>query len=64
MLPEKVKSLDVSIGRAGRGQLLYSSRFEFRYLDMGTEQQCVGLLMPPTAPTYQDAALGRIARLW
>ena len=57
MLPDKVKSLAVSIGCAGRGQLLHSSRFEFRYLDMSTEQQCVGLLMSPTAPTYQDTAL-------
>jgi serine/threonine-protein kinase HipA len=57
MLPEKIKSLDVSIRETGRGQLLHGSRFEYRYIDFETNQLCVGLLMPPTNPTYQDTAL-------
>ena len=57
MLPEKIKSLDVTIGQQGRGQLLHSSRFEFRYLDVTSYQQSVGLLMPPSVPTYLDTAL-------
>ena len=38
LLPEKIKSLDVSVGHAGRGQLLHSSRFEYRYLDIRADQ--------------------------
>ena len=57
LLPENIKSLDVSVGHAGRGQLLHSSRFEYRYLDIRADQSCVGLLMPLKAPIYQDTAL-------
>ena len=57
MLPEKIKLLDVVIGRNGSGQLLHQSRFEFRYLDASPGQAAVGLLMPPSKLTYEDSAL-------
>jgi len=57
MLPDKIKLLDVRVGKSGSGQLLHQSRFEFRYLDASASQLPVGLLMPPTQLTYQDSAL-------
>ena len=57
MLPDKIKILDLSIGQAGRGQLIHQSQFEFRYLDAGLLQPAVGLLMPPAKLTYFDSAL-------
>ena len=57
MLPEKIRLLNVAIGRTGGGQLLHQSRFEFRYLDANPSQPAVGLLMPPSQLTYQDGAL-------
>lgn len=57
MLPDKIRLLDVRIGKSGGGQLLHQSRFEFRYLDASPSQLPVGLLMPPTQLTYQDSAL-------
>ena len=57
MLPDKIKLLDVCIGKNGGGQLLHQSRFEFRYLDASASQLPVGLLMPATQLTYHDSAL-------
>jgi len=57
MLPEKIRLLNVAIGRSGSGQLLHQSRFEFRYLDPSPSQPAVGLLMPPSKLTYEDSAL-------
>lgn len=49
MLPEKIRSLDVSIGNAEHaGQLIKSSNYEFRYLSTDSDQPEVALLMPPT----------------
>ena len=48
MLPEKVRSLDVSIGDAEHvGQLIKTSNYEFRYLSAEASQPEVALLMPP-----------------
>ncbi|HEY4067006.1 MAG TPA: type II toxin-antitoxin system HipA family toxin [Burkholderiaceae bacterium] len=60
MLPEKIRSLGVSIGgrEHAAGQLLKTSIYEFRYLDLDPEQPEVGLLMPArTRPTWQDGDL-------
>ncbi|MBT9492495.1 MAG: type II toxin-antitoxin system HipA family toxin [Paucibacter sp.] len=57
-LPEKIKQLQVEIGGAVRGQLLKHSVYEFRYIDSAVEDQpAVGLLMPPSTPTYRDGDL-------
>jgi serine/threonine-protein kinase HipA len=57
-LPEKIKQLEVEIGGAVRGQLLKHSVYEFRYTDSALEDQpAVGLLMPPSTPTYRDGDL-------
>ncbi len=57
-LPEKIKQLEVEIGGAQRGQLLKHSVYEFRYLDSSAaDQPAVGLLMPPSTPTYRDGDL-------
>ena len=40
------------------GQLLKHSVYEFRYLGSeATDQPAVGLLMPPSNPTYRDGDL-------
>ena len=59
MLPEKIRSLAVSIGDAAHaGQLLKASIYEFRYLDPSPEQPAVALLMPPAESlTWQDGDL-------
>ena len=59
MLPEKIRSLDVSIGQAqGAGQLIRASTYEFRYLSPEPSQPAVALLMPPTERlTWQDGDL-------
>ncbi|WP_231512272.1 type II toxin-antitoxin system HipA family toxin [Paucibacter sp. KBW04] len=57
-LPEKIKQLEVEIAGAVRGQLLKHSIYEFRYLDSALEgQPALGLLMPPSTPTYRDGDL-------
>ena len=57
-LPEKIKQMEVEIGGAVRGQLLKHSVYEFRYLDSTAEDQpAVGLLMPPSTPTFRDGGL-------
>ncbi len=57
-LPEKIKQLEVDIAGDVRGQLLKHSVYEFRYLDSeATDQPAVGLLMPPSNPTYWDGDL-------
>lgn len=46
MLPERVRSLQVSIGdRLDAGQLLKASHYEFRYLGPDPDQPGVALLM-------------------
>jgi serine/threonine-protein kinase HipA len=59
MLPEKIRSLTVSIGDADHaGQLLKSSTYEFRYLAPDLEQASMALLMPPRSSlTWQDGDL-------
>ena len=59
MLPERLRALDVSIGeRAGAGQLLKTSIYEFRYLGADPDQPAVALLMPARERlTWQDAEL-------
>ena len=58
-LPERLRTLDVSIGdRALAGQLLKTSVYEFRYLDAAPDQPAVALLMPPSERlTWQDGDL-------
>lgn len=49
MLPEKIRSLDVSIGDAEHaGQLIKTSNYEFRYLSAEVDQPEVALLMQPS----------------
>lgn len=59
MLPEKIRTLAVSIGDADHaGQLLKTSNYEFRYLDPDPGQPAVALLMPPKERlTWQDGDL-------
>ena len=57
MLPERIRQLQVDIAGTPRGQLLRHSVYEFRYLDADATQPSLALLMPPTAPTYQDGDL-------
>lgn len=59
MLPEKIRSLAVSIGDAEHaGQLLKTSIYEFRYLAPAPEQAALGLLMSPRERlTWQDGEL-------
>lgn len=59
MLPEKIPQLDVSIGpRAGAGQLLKASTYEFRYMTADKAQPSVALLMPAaTRLTWTDGDL-------
>ncbi len=59
MLPEKIRSLAVSIGALeSAGQLLKTSTYEFRYLDPNPEQSAVALLMSPRENlTWQDGDL-------
>jgi serine/threonine-protein kinase HipA len=59
MIPDRIRQLEVSIAaRAGAGQLLKSSTYEFRYLQAAPEQPSVALLMPATAKlTWTDGDL-------
>jgi serine/threonine-protein kinase HipA len=59
MLPEKIRSVSVSIGDAEHaGQLLKTSTYEFRYLDPDPEQPAAALLMSPSESlTWQDGDL-------
>jgi serine/threonine-protein kinase HipA len=59
MLPEKIRSLMVSIGDAeNAGQLLKSSTYEFRYLSPDVGQPSMALLMSPKERlTWQDGDL-------
>ena len=59
MLPEKIRSLLVSIGDADNaGQLLKSSTYEFRYLLPDIGQPSMALLMSPQERlTWQDGDL-------
>ena len=59
MLPEKIRSLLVSIGEADNaGQLLKSSTYEFRYLSLDVGQPSMALLMSPQERlTWQDGDL-------
>jgi serine/threonine-protein kinase HipA len=59
MIPDRIPQLEVSIAaRAGAGQLLKSSTYEFRYLQAAPEQPSVALLMPATARlTWTDGDL-------
>ncbi len=59
MLPEKIRSLMVSIGDAeNAGQLLRSSTYEFRYLLPDIGQPSMALLMSPKERlTWQDGDL-------
>jgi len=52
-LPEKVRSLGVSIDGVASGQLLRHSVYEYRYLkpDPEPEQPSVALQMPARQPT-------------
>jgi hypothetical protein len=43
MLPDKIKLLELTVGKERSGQLLHQSRFEFRYLDASLSQTPVGL---------------------
>lgn len=59
MLPEKIRSLAVSIGDVEQaGQLLRTSTYEFRYQSADPEQPAVALLMPAKERlTWQDGDL-------
>jgi serine/threonine-protein kinase HipA len=59
MLPEKIRSLVVSIGdMTNAGQLLKTSTYEFRYLAPDIEQPSMALLMPAREGlTWQDGDL-------
>lgn len=59
MLPERIRQLEVDIGSARQaGQLLRTSRYEFRYLSPEPDQPSVALLMPASARlTWQDGDL-------
>lgn len=59
MLPEKIRSLHVSIGNAQQaGQLIKASTYEYRYLDTQADQPEVALLMPPSLQlTWQEGDL-------
>ncbi|MFG6441035.1 type II toxin-antitoxin system HipA family toxin [Roseateles sp. LKC17W] len=57
-LPDKIRSLDVSINGRASGQLLKTSNYEFRYGTPDPDQPSVALLMPAREqPTWQDGAL-------
>lgn len=58
-LPERIRELHVSIGKAqGAGQLLKASRYEFRYLSADPNQPEAALLMQPSEKlTWQDSDL-------
>lgn len=58
-LPEKIRELEVSIGsHAGAGQLLKTSRYEFRYLSADPNQPAVALFMQPSEKlTWQESDL-------
>ncbi|HEY0956504.1 MAG TPA: type II toxin-antitoxin system HipA family toxin [Roseateles sp.] len=57
-LPDKIRSLDVSINGRAAGQLLKTSNYEFRYATPDPDQPSVALLMPAREqPTWQDGAL-------
>lgn len=59
MLPEKIRSLMISIGDAtNAGQLLKTSTYEFRYLSPDFMQPSMALLMPARESlTWQDGDL-------
>lgn len=57
-LPDKIRSLEVSINGRAAGQLLKTSNYEFRYATPEPDQPSVALLMPAREqPTWQDGAL-------
>lgn len=56
-LPERLRTLDVSIGAAPGGRLLRQSQFEFHYLCDDPGQPALGLLMPPQRLSYASTAL-------
>ena len=59
MLPEKIRTLDVSIGSTQlAGQLIKASTYEFRYLSTDAQQPEMALLMQPSEKlTWQDGDL-------
>lgn len=57
MLPDKVNQLEVSVHGSPCGDLLRHSVYEFRYARHTQEQAWLGLLMPPSRPTYHDGDL-------
>jgi len=56
-LPEKVRSLNVSVGGVGSGQLLRHSVYEYRYATPEADQPSVALQMPARQPTWQAGDL-------
>jgi len=56
-LPEKIRSLNVSIDGMASGQLLRHSVYEYRYLKPEPDQWSVALQMPARQPTWQAGDL-------
>ncbi len=57
-LPERIRQLEVHIAGGPGCQLIKQSIYECRYLRAdGVDQPWLSLLMPPSAPTYQDGDL-------
>ena len=56
-LPEKIRSLNVSIDGVPSGQLLRHSVYEYRYLKPDPDQPSVALQMPARQPTWQAGDL-------
>jgi serine/threonine-protein kinase HipA len=56
-LPEKIKQLDVLVGKDVVGSLVKDSIYNFSYAEDAPDKADVGLFMPRTSLSYQDAAL-------
>jgi len=56
-LPDKIKQLDVLAGQDIAGSLVKDSIYNFSYAEDAPNQPVVGLFMPRTSLSYQDAAL-------
>lgn len=56
-LPDKIKQLDVLVGQDIAGSLVKDSIYNFSYAEDAPDKPAVGLFMPRTSLSYQDAAL-------
>ena len=56
-LPEKIRTLDVSIAGSANGVLQHESQYTFNYLRDDPQQRPAALLMPPTTLHYRETSL-------